>query len=64
MLLATPQSWEQQHPDIKLDFLPSEALAAIDKLNYAVIKGFINNRDFSRKLYKEVNYLEMDGKFD
>ena len=64
MLLATPQSWEQQHPEIKLDFLPSEALSAIDKLNYAVIKGFINNRDFSRKLYKELNYLEIDGKFD
>jgi hypothetical protein len=34
------------------------------KNNFSVVENFINNKDFSRALYKELSYLERDGKFD
>lgn len=34
------------------------------KNNFSVMENFVNNKDFSRALYKELSFLEKDGKFD
>ena len=51
-------------PHIKLDFLLNDSIKNLHENNYTVQEGFVNNKDFIRRLYKELNFLERDGKFD
>ena len=63
-MLATPKSWYDKYPKIKLNFLPGDAIKGIIENNYCLIQNFVNNKDFARKLYEELSFLERDGRFD
>jgi hypothetical protein len=44
--------------------LSNEVIGGFMKNNFSVMENFVNNKDFSRALYKELSFLEKDGKFD
>ena len=63
-LLATPSSWEKQFPGCPLEFLKAETLSNLSTKGYAVQKDFLLGIDMQRELFKELNYLSLEGKFD
>ena len=58
MLLATPKSWYEMHPNIELNFIPNKALECLKDYHYCVIENFTNNYDYVRLLYDELRFLE------
>ncbi|KRX11086.1 hypothetical protein PPERSA_05195 [Pseudocohnilembus persalinus] len=64
LLLATPAGWEQQNPKIKLNFLSPDSLKQLHEDNYTIIPNFTKNLDYVRALYKELRFIERDGRFD
>lgn len=64
LLLATPQTWAKMHPKIPLEFLQAETIANLMSGNVGVQSRFVNNLDFPEQLYRELDYLERDGRFE
>ncbi|EGR28451.1 hypothetical protein IMG5_174900 [Ichthyophthirius multifiliis] len=55
---------EKNHPKTQLNFLQSQNISQLINQGYTYIKNFINNTDFNINLYKEFNFLEIDGRFE
>ncbi len=49
MLWATPNTWYERYPDIKLDFIPSKCLSTLnDPLKgYALVNKFIDQYKYN-----------------
>ncbi|KAL4468293.1 hypothetical protein ABPG72_015829 [Tetrahymena utriculariae] len=64
LLLATATTWKANNPKIPLEFLSKESLSEFMTKGYTYIKKYVNAEKYVKNLYKELNYLEMDGRFD
>ncbi|KAM3142275.1 hypothetical protein pb186bvf_005684 [Paramecium bursaria] len=64
LLLATPQTWTSKHPKIPLEFLSGPFIESLMKKGHGQMNPFIKNKDFTRALFKELDYLERDGRFE
>ncbi len=61
MLLATPQTWKNSHPDIQLDSLQPGSLKQLHEEAFAN-QAFINHK-FALDLFHQLDYLELNQKF-
>lgn len=64
LLYANPKIWDEQHPDQPLNKIPNDALESLHQKNYALIKNFMQSKEFCRELYKELLLLEKEGRFE
>jgi len=64
MLLATPQSWYEKFPKIKLDFLDPSIIKSIFDKGFAIQKEFVPELGFSAGLDNEVKYFYHEGRFE
>lgn len=62
-LYATPSAFIAKYPKFKFETLRNETIAELMKNNFAIQRNFMGI-DFLRGLYKELNYLELEAKFE
>ena len=64
LLLATPQSWYEKFPKVKLDFLSPDNIKDLFDKGYAIKKTFIDIIGFPVNLCNEVKYFYHEGRFE
>ncbi|CAK78632.1 unnamed protein product (macronuclear) [Paramecium tetraurelia] len=64
MLVATPQTWINKYPKIELNFLSADFMYDLMNTGWSVMNKFINNNDYCHALFKELDFLERDGRFE
>ena len=64
LLLATPSTWYEKYPKLKLDFLDPQILAELHKKGYASKYKFIDAIEYDKKLYEELTYFDFEGWFE
>ncbi len=64
LLLATPQSWYEKFPKIKLDFLDSDTIKSLFDKGFAIKRNFIPENNFVEALAHEVKYFYHEGRFE
>jgi len=64
MLLATPQSWYEKFPKIKLEFLDPSIIKSIFDKGFAIQKNFVPELGFVSALDNEVKYFYHEGRFE
>lgn len=62
--LANAATWRTNNPKTPLNFLSKETLNEIMIKGFTSIKNYIGDDKVLPLLYKELNFLEMDGRFD
>lgn len=64
MKLANAVTWKSNNPKVPLDFLKKERLSEFMTNGYTRINKYIEDDSILQSLHKELNFLEMDGRFD
>ena len=64
MLLATPQSWYEKFPKIKLDFLNADIIKNLFEQGYIIKPNFVEETGFTSALDNEVKYFYHEGRFE
>jgi len=64
MLLATPQSWYEKFPKIKLDFLTSDIIKTLFDQGYVIKSNFVDEVGYTSALDNEVKYFYHEGRFE
>lgn len=64
LLLATPQSWYEKFPKIKLDFLTPDLIKSLFDKGFAICPNFVPEIGFPRVLDHEVKYFYHEGRFE
>lgn len=63
LLLATPNSWYEKYPKIKLDFLKPETIRDFFSKGYSY-QDFANSFDLNINLFNETIYFYHEGRFE
>lgn len=63
LLLATPNSWYEKYPKIKLDFIKSDTIKEFFSKGYSV-QDFSNSYDLHSNLFTETIYFYHEGRFE
>lgn len=60
-LWATPATWYQRYPNKPLNYLSGKFIGELVGKNWAFMGNYVGNE---RELFRELNILEKDGKFE
>jgi len=62
--LANAATWRTNNPKTPLNFLTKETINEVMVKGFTSIKNYIEDDKILPLLFKELNFLEMDGRFD